>query len=42
MESLTGGDFCLWLQTEVTASRIDFRSTPDNRRLLADVGFRAI
>ena len=39
---LTERHFCLWLQTEVAASRIDFRSTPDNRHSLPDVGFPLI
>ncbi len=30
MAPLTGADFRLWLLTEVAASRIDFRSTPDS------------
>jgi len=30
------------LQADLPAPRIDFRSTPDNRHSLADVGYRAI
>ncbi len=42
MVAWTGANFCLWLQADLPAPRIDFRSTPSMRHYVVDVGFRAV